>query len=141
MENYQKFIETITGSPDLPIDFSIISQFTWSFSLTKAGIFKASGHVDCHHRGVYVPDKAVMVALQLQINGAWLEGSKTGCNIVGSEDHYAILPVVGAIELPAGDYEVTLWMRSASTADPNRNGIAEVKADGYNRVFYEAFEL
>jgi len=138
MKTKQKIIYS---SPNLQEKMSEISGYTWSFSVSEKSYIKVSGHVDCHHRGVYgTENKAIMIALKVRINGSWVDGSTTGCNIVGTEDHYGVLPVSAYKEIPAGEYEVSVWGRSASTAAPGKNGLAEIKG-GYNNVLYEIFSL
>jgi hypothetical protein len=128
-------------SPDLPEAMTTISQFNWEFTIDEPSIFRASGHIDCHHRGVYgTKDKAVMVAMRLLLNGSQIRGSVTGCNIVGTEQHYGIMPVHANVELQAGTYTVALQARSASTTATGKNGLAEIKG-GYNEVVYEVESL
>lgn len=134
---YQYYAKSAETSRDLWVKFREMKFFTATFYVFEPSIFKASGHVDVQHRGTYIPNKAVMVSMKLKINGRWLEGSKTGANIVNKLDHYQPLQVHGFKVLQPGVYTISVWMRSASDAAPGRNGIAEIKPGKYNQVVYE----
>jgi len=132
---------SVDWSPDLFEAMTRVSSFNWTFTVTEPSVLKARGHIDCAHRGIAgTQDKAIMVAMQFKLNGTWIAGSKTGCNIVGTEQHYAIMPVHVDIDLTPGTYEVSLYARSASTAAPGVNGLAEIKGT-YNEVVYEVESL
>lgn len=106
-----------------------ISGMNATFTVSAPASVHVSGHIDVEHRGSI--DDAVMVAFNLQLNGAWMLGSKTGCNILNETHHYAALPIAGFAEVPAGTHTIQLFGRSGSTAAPNADGLAEVKP-GYN---------
>ena len=128
---------SVGWSPDLMEAMTTVSQYNWTFTAATPSVLVISGHIDTHHRGVYgTADKAVMVAMRVLLNGSEVQGSKTGVNIVGTEQHYAIMPVHTNIDIPAGTHSVKIQARSASTAAPGRNGLAEIKG-GYNEVGYE----
>jgi hypothetical protein len=134
----QRWDKSISSSPDLWEDFKEMTVFDWTFTISERSAFEASGHIDVEHRGLYgTSSSAIMVSLQLQMNGGWLTGSKTGANIVGTRDHYQALQLHGYIELGPGNHTVTLWMRSASTAAPGKNGLAQIKPNNYNHVVYK----
>lgn len=137
----QRFSKTSNSSTDLFRSFREFSQFTWDFTTTEESIIRASGFIDVQHRGIYIPGSAIMVAIQLRLDDAWLKGSKRGSNILGAEDHYEMLPVFGNTIIQPGDHSISVWMRSASGYAPNTDGLAEMVPNGYNQVVYEVETL
>lgn len=141
MQNYKK-IAPSGWSPDLMEDMAAIPGLSWSFTVAEDSLLEVVGHIDCEHRGIAgTSTKAVMVAFKGRIvssagSARWISGSTTGCNIVGEEDHYAIVPIAFSEPVSAGSYTVEIWGRSASTAAPGVNGLAEIK-DGYTCITYK----
>lgn len=144
--------KVITSHPDLFIEFKPLHQLTYEFTVDEPALVEVSGHIDCAHRGLSgTTDKAVMVAFIAQLTStlpdgttqgpAAILGSKTGCNIYNRTDHYAIIPIAFSVEVPAGAHTITILGRSASSAAPNTNGLAEVKDGYYNCVTYKVTEL
>lgn len=100
-----------------------------------------TGHIDCEHRAKSgTADKAVMVAFNAQLNGSWIPGAKTGLNIISRTDHYGLVPISFSVGVPAGSHEIKIFGRSASTAAPGVDGLAELK-DGFNCVTYQIIDL
>ena len=129
--------KTVSWSPDILKDISLVPSFTWQFTVTETSVFRASGHIDYRHRGISgTAGMTIFVAHQLQMNSVWIPGSKTGINIVGQNDHYAVLPVYANMVLEPGSYTVALYARSASSLAPYTNGLAEIKGT-YNEITYE----
>lgn len=133
-------IEIDGWSPNLSWGMNTINSYTWTFTIDKPSILKISGHIDCHHRGIYnTGDRPVMVAFRILLNGRFLKGSRMGTNIAGEKQHYVIIPVHGFKKLDPGTYTIEIQGRSASSAAPNKNGLAEIKG-GYNQVVYEIID-
>lgn len=136
-DEMQVIENSVSWSPDLYENFSPVPGFTKTLSVTEDSHLFISGHIDTHHRGISNTEKkAVMVAFKVKINGSWLAGSTTGENIVGTEDHYYSAQIHGYKLLKPGSYTIEVHGRSASTAAPGVNGLAEVKG-GYNHVIYK----
>ena len=123
--------------PDLMTAFNEIPPFNYTFTTATPAVLEATGHIDCEHRNLSgTTDKAVMVAFNTQLNGSWIPGAVTGCNIVGKTDHYAMVPIAFSVAVPAGTHTVKIFGCSATSAAPSLNGTAKVKA-GYNCVTYK----
>ena len=121
---------------DLFESFREIRPFTQTVTVTEPTHLFIAGHVDTRHRGIAGTfSKAIMVAFQIQVNGRWLKGSKTGGNILNRTAHYYIGQIHGYKLLNPGTYKIQLFGRSASTAARGVNGLAEVKGT-YNQVTY-----
>ena len=121
--------KTTDWSQDLFRDMRPISGMSFDFSVAEPSYVLIFGHVDVQHRKFSAAN--TMVAFKLKHNGVWLEGSTTGENVDLARHYYAV-QIHGYFEADAGQHNVTLYGRSASTADP-RNGIVEIKP-GYNQV-------
>jgi hypothetical protein len=123
-------------SPDLFENFQTINELGHSFTITEPSSVIVTGHIDCEHRAIAgTSGKAVMVAFNAMLNGIWIPGAKTGMNIYDLTDHYGICPIAFSFDVEPGNHTVTIFGRSASTAAPGVNGLAEIK-DGYNCVTY-----
>jgi hypothetical protein len=116
---------------------SDVPSFQWTFTVDQPSILRAYGHIDVAHRGLYgTKNRPLMVALRITLNRSLIPGSVTGTNIVGVEQHYAIIPVHAYKELPIGTHTVRLQARSASSYAHGMDGLAEIKG-GYSEVVYE----
>lgn len=116
-----------TWDQDLFRDWRFINNTRSTFTINKPGYLFVDGRMDTHHRGII--DEAVMVAFDLRLNGVRF-APYTGENIINETDHYASSFLLGFAELEPGTHKVEVFGRSASTAAPNTDGLAEIKS-GY----------
>lgn len=130
----------VSGStPDLFESFQPI-PFCIDFEVFYKSWVIVTGHIDCEHRAkANTQDKAVMVAFNAQLDGQWIDGSKTGLNIYDRTDHYGICPISFSFQVNPGRHVVQFFGRSASTAAVGVDGLAEIK-DGFNCITYQIFE-
>ena len=133
-----RVIENSVGySHDLFEDMHPIQGYTKHVTVTENSHLFISGHIDSQHRGLYgTADEAIMVAFKVKVNGRWLKGSTTGGNIVGTKQRYYSAQIHGYKYLETGDYVISVYGRSASTAAPGFGGLAEIKAS-MNHVIYK----
>lgn len=126
---------------DLFRDFRPINHLKAVMDVDRPAYLDVTGRIDTRHRGVAgTENEAIMVAFALMLDDLPMPfAPPTGVNILSQADHYASSQILGFAKLQPGRHIVELYGRSASTAAPTTDGLAEIKA-GYSimRVRVEA---
>lgn len=128
---------TIYWSQDLFRDFRPISSMWWDVVVSEPSVACLRGHIDVRHRKRI--KQAVMVAFVVTLDGEWVPGAKTGENVTWNQHYYAVQINV-CFDLEPGVYDVEILGRSASSAAPHTDGLAELKP-GYNQVTLEIHSM